>query len=92
MNGPAYLGVITCLEQKNKFGIKTAVVVPLKHKTYFAKYKFCTACSIICRDHLMSPTHFQNGFGGIEARCQIPNPKCFQNNRRGVVCCNQRLR
>ena len=33
MNGPAYLGVITCLEQKNKFGIKTAVVVPLKHKT-----------------------------------------------------------
>jgi hypothetical protein len=43
----------------------------------------------------MSPTQLQNGFGGIQARCQIPNPKRFQflqNNRRGVVCYNQRLR
>ena len=26
----------------------------------------------------MSPTQLQNGFGGIQARCQIPNPKRFQ--------------
>jgi hypothetical protein len=73
-----------------------AAVVPLKHKTYFAKYKLSLLAQSFARDHLMNPTHLQNGFGGIQARCQIPNPKgfqLFQNNRRGVVCCcNQMLR
>ena len=107
MNGPAYLGIITCIEPKKQicrfeekklFGKKGTKhqAVPLKHKTCstFLRTSSVLLALSFCQRSLNESYHHQNDFRGAPARrCHIPNRFGYSQTAEGVVavCCNERL-